>query len=71
MTRDNHPAIRAAREAAQAYAESLRDIVAPLARRTTRDIAAELNRQGFRTSRGGFWTSMAVSRLLKKLELRK
>jgi hypothetical protein len=71
MTRDNHPAIRAAREAAQAYAESLRDIVAPLATRPTREIARGLNHQGFRTSRGGLWTSMAVSRLLKKLELRK
>ena len=59
------------REAAQLYAESLRDVVTPIANLPTREIARALNRERFVTSRGGRWSSMAVSRLLKRLELRK
>jgi hypothetical protein len=58
------------REAARQYAESLRDVVTPIANLPTREIARTLNRERFVTSRGGRWSSMAVSRLLKRLELR-
>jgi hypothetical protein len=58
------------REAAQLYAESLRDVITPIANLPTREIARALNRERFVTSRGGQWSSMAVSRLLKRLELR-
>jgi hypothetical protein len=60
-----------AREAARQYAESLRDVVTPIANLPTREIARALNQERFVTSRGGRWSSMAVSRLLKRLELRK
>ena len=59
------------REAARQYAESLRDVVTPIANLPTREIARALNHERFVTSRGGKWSSMAVSRLLKRLELRK
>ena len=58
------------REAAQLYAESLRDVITPIANLPTREIARALNRERFVTSRGGQWSSMAVSRLLNRLELR-
>ena len=57
------------REAAQQYAESLRDIVEPIKNKPTRQIARELNVQRFLTARGNFWSSMTVSRLLKRLKL--
>ena len=55
------------REAARLYAESLRDIVMPIAHLPTREIARILNREGFRTVRARLWSSMAVSRLLRRL----
>ena len=59
-----------AKEAARQYAESLRDVITPIADLPTREIARQLNREHFVTSRGHRWSSMAVSRLLKRLELR-
>jgi len=67
----NSAAARLSKAAALHYAESLRDIVQPIAHLPTREIARRLNQERFFTSRGGPWSSMAVSRLLKLLELRK
>jgi Resolvase, N terminal domain len=60
------------RVAADAYAETLRDAVAPLARAglTTRAIAAELNDRGLKPFRGGAWQAPQIMRLLARLELR-
>lgn len=57
---------------ADAYAEGLREVVAPLARlpeRPARAIAAALNDRGIRTTRGGEWRSMTGTRLLDRLGL--
>ena len=68
-----HAGTEAQREAARLYAESLRDIVEPMWRTgaTTREIAFDLNREGFRTPRGSPWTSMTVCRILWRLKLAK
>jgi hypothetical protein len=55
------------REAARLYAESLRDVITPIANLPTREIARILNREGFTTVRARPWSSMAVSRLLRRL----
>jgi hypothetical protein len=52
------------------YAESMREMVTPLAGLPTREIARQLNMDHLRTSRGGLWSSMSVSRLLKRLDLK-
>ena len=64
------PTIAAAnRQKADRHAESLRDIVEPIKRLSTRRIAAVLNERGVETSRGGKWQSMTVARLLDRLGL--
>jgi DNA invertase Pin-like site-specific DNA recombinase len=55
------------RAAADAHAESLREIVTPLAGQTTRAIAKALNDRGIPTPRGGQWQSPQVMRLLDRL----
>jgi len=57
------------REEARLFAESLRDVVEPIKNKPTRQIARELNVQRFLTARGNYWSSMTVSRLLKRLKL--
>jgi DNA invertase Pin-like site-specific DNA recombinase len=54
-------------EVSAAFAETLRDIVTPLAELSSRRIAAELNRRGIRTARGNQWHSAQVLRLLDRL----
>jgi DNA invertase Pin-like site-specific DNA recombinase len=64
------PTIAAAnRQAADAHAESLRAIVEPIKHLSVRRIAAELDRRGIETSRGGRWQPMTVARLLDRLGL--
>jgi hypothetical protein len=57
---------------ADAYAETLRDALTPLARAglTTRAIAAAVNDRGLRPPRGGAWQATQIMRLLSRLELR-
>jgi DNA invertase Pin-like site-specific DNA recombinase len=57
---------------ADAYAETLREAVTPLAQAglTTRAIAKELNDQGLKPPRGGVWQAPQIMRLLARLELR-
>jgi DNA invertase Pin-like site-specific DNA recombinase len=57
------------RVAADAHAESLREIVTPLAGRTTRAIAKALNDRGILAPRGGQWQSPQVMRLMNRLGL--
>jgi DNA invertase Pin-like site-specific DNA recombinase len=57
------------RVAADAHAESLRQIVTPLAGRTTRAIAKALNDRGILAPRGGQWQSPQVMRLMNRLGL--
>src|SRR6516225_416066 len=61
-----------ARVEANAYAETLRDAVTPLAKDglTTRAIAKALNDRGLKPKRGGAWQSPQIMRLLARLELR-
>jgi DNA invertase Pin-like site-specific DNA recombinase len=61
-----------ARVEANAYAETLRDAVTPLAKDglTTRAIAAALNDRGLKPPRGGAWQAPQIMRLLARLELR-
>ena len=61
------PAAKANHDAARLYAESLRDIVEPLRRKTTREIARELNADRFRTAKGCEFSSMQVWRILQRL----
>jgi len=63
------PAIGRRNRQAAAYAESLREVVTPLAGQTTRVIAKALNDRGIRTARGGQWQSPQVMRLLDRLGL--
>jgi DNA invertase Pin-like site-specific DNA recombinase len=58
------------RAAADARAEALRAVVAPLAGRTLREIAAALNGRGIKTVHGGQWQPPQVMRLLDRLGLR-
>ena len=58
------------RAAAVAYAETLREAVAPLAGQPTRAIAKALNERGLKPPRGGKWQSPQVMRLLARLQLR-
>lgn len=57
---------------ADAYAETLREVVTPLAAagETTRAIAKALNDQGLKPPRGGAWQSAQIVRLLARLGLR-
>jgi DNA invertase Pin-like site-specific DNA recombinase len=60
------------RAEADAYAETLREAVTPLARAglTTRAIAQALNDRGLKPPRGGAWQSPQIMRLLARLDLR-
>ncbi|WP_027584025.1 recombinase family protein [Bradyrhizobium sp. Ai1a-2] len=58
------------KQAANAYAESLRSVVEPIKDLSTRRIAAHLNEGGHTTQRGGQWSSVTVMRLLDRLKLR-
>ncbi|HEY2529417.1 MAG TPA: recombinase family protein [Xanthobacteraceae bacterium] len=60
---------REALAAAHAHAETLREIVTPLANLSTRAIAKALNDRGVPTPRGGQWQSPQVMRLLDRLGL--
>jgi DNA invertase Pin-like site-specific DNA recombinase len=53
---------------AQAFAESLRAIVMPIAHLPSRAIADALNDEGIKTQTGGAWQSMTVLRLLERLK---
>jgi DNA invertase Pin-like site-specific DNA recombinase len=57
---------------ADAYAETLREPVTPLAVAglTTRAIAKALNDRGLKPPRGGAWQAPQIMRLLARLELR-
>jgi DNA invertase Pin-like site-specific DNA recombinase len=61
-----------ARVEANAYAETLRDAVTPLAKDglTTRAIAKALNDRGLKPPRGGAWQAPQIMRLLARLQLR-
>ena len=60
------------RAEADAYAETLRDVVTRLARAglTTRAIAKALNDRGLKPPRGGAWQAPQIMRLFDRLELR-
>jgi DNA invertase Pin-like site-specific DNA recombinase len=53
---------------AEQFAESLRDVVAPVINLSSRRIAAFLNDQGHRTPTGGKWQSQTVLRLLERIK---
>lgn len=53
---------------AQAFAETLRPVVWPIIRQSSRSIAATLNDLGHRTAEGGMWKSAQVIRLRERLE---
>jgi len=52
---------------ADAYAETLREVMTPLAGKSTREIASILNARKIPTVRGGLWASPQVMRLMKRL----
>jgi DNA invertase Pin-like site-specific DNA recombinase len=58
---------RRSRVAADAHTESLREIVRPLAGRTSRAIAKALNDRGIPAPRGGLWQSPQIMRLMNRL----
>jgi DNA invertase Pin-like site-specific DNA recombinase len=68
----NHARATANRAQADAFAETLREVVTPLAfaSRTTSAIAKALNARSIKTPRGGDWQPMQVMRLLSRLKLR-
>ena len=55
------------RDNAREYAESLREIVAPVINLSSRKIAAHLNAQGIQSPTGKPWQSMNVLRLVERL----
>jgi len=54
---------------AQAFAESLRPVLAEIDHLSSRAIAAELNARGIKTATGGAWQSETVLRLINRLEI--
>jgi DNA invertase Pin-like site-specific DNA recombinase len=56
-------------ERADAFALSLRDIVAPVINQSSRQIADYLNAQGHKTQTGGAWQSRTVCRLIERLKV--
>jgi DNA invertase Pin-like site-specific DNA recombinase len=54
-------------DAAQAFAETLRDVVTPLISLSSRKIAAKLNERGIKTVSGTSWQSAQVVRLVARL----
>jgi DNA invertase Pin-like site-specific DNA recombinase len=56
------------RNGADAFAESLRPIVAPIINLTSRRIAKVLNDRGIKTPTGKAWRSVAVLRLIERLK---
>jgi DNA invertase Pin-like site-specific DNA recombinase len=54
---------------AQAFAESLRPVLAEIDHLSSRAIAAHLNERGITTSTGGAWQSETVLRLINRLEI--
>jgi DNA invertase Pin-like site-specific DNA recombinase len=57
------------RDRADAFAETMRPIVAPIAHQSSRWIAAYLNAEGIKTATGGEWHSATVRRLIDRLGL--
>jgi DNA invertase Pin-like site-specific DNA recombinase len=57
------------RDRADAFAESLREIVTPVINLSSRRIASFLNDQGVKTERGGAWQSATVLRLIERLQV--
>jgi DNA invertase Pin-like site-specific DNA recombinase len=55
-------------DGADAFAESLRGVVAPVISLSSRRIASFLNDQGHRTPTGGKWQSQTVLRLIERLK---
>ncbi|MBR0741180.1 recombinase family protein [Bradyrhizobium liaoningense] len=55
-------------DAAQAFAESLREIVEPVLCRSIRQIAAYLNERGIATATGSAWRASNVARLIDRLK---
>jgi hypothetical protein len=53
---------------AQAYAERLRPVLAELAGMSANAAAAELDRRGYATPRGGKWTAHTVINVRARLE---
>ena len=53
---------------AQAFAERLRPVLAELAELSANAAAAELDRRGYATPRGGKWTAHSVIGLRQRLE---
>jgi len=56
------------RTEADAFAESLREVVAPVINLSSRRIAAFLNAQGVKPLRGKAWQSVTVLRLVERLK---
>jgi DNA invertase Pin-like site-specific DNA recombinase len=56
------------RDRSDAFAEGLRSIVQDLWHLSSRDVAAELNARGIKTSTGGVWSSMTALRLIDRLQ---
>ena len=53
---------------AQAFAERLRPVLAELAELSANSAAAELDRRGFATARGGKWTARSIINIRQRLE---
>lgn len=53
---------------ARAYAEGLRDVIAPVMCQSSRQIAAFLNARGIKTVTGSSWASAQVLRLIARLQ---
>jgi len=66
----NKQALRVIKARAQERAQNLRAIITDVrndGHTSVRDIAAELNRRGILTARGGLWHATSVVRLLERL----
>ena len=57
------------KNAAVAFAETLRPVLVELAGQSTHAIAAELTKRKIKTAQGGAWTGMAVLRMQRRLGL--
>ena len=57
------------KDASAAFAETVRDIVTPMAGQSSHAIATALNKRKVKTARGGEWSNVTVLRLLARLGL--